>query len=432
VMFAALSLNNIAVFGFHFLVSRALGPARYGALGAVLALTLLLNVVAGALSVAVVREVVLAPPGVISTRDVGRVVLGLSAVVAAAGLAGSPLVSRFLHFKTDGPVVWLVVYFAVVLLGVVPRGVLIGQRRFVAAGSSVGVGAALRIALGLTLARQAGVSGALAGYAIAEAVSTLLAAVLTRHGEVATARLVLPWRPLMLSIAGTSGMWIMTGSDGFLARHLLGAVPAGYYVAASTAGSIALWASYNITTSAFPSLVAAAATGGDAKPFWRGLVGVVGLATAVAGLLMLLSVRVTAVMFGSGYRPTATILVLLAVSNGAQGVAFFLVHHQLASRRWTAMLPWAGLTCEVIGIYLWHGSSRSVAAVAIATAAALVVALGLGSAEIVRRGPGHAALDGRVPVDIAGMERTMDGNGPADPSGTTPGQPSRRQTARKT
>ena len=56
-LFAALTYFNVSTFGFHVIVSRLLGPARYGALGAVLVLTSLAGNATGAVSTAVTRTV---------------------------------------------------------------------------------------------------------------------------------------------------------------------------------------------------------------------------------------------------------------------------------------------------------------------------------------------------------------------------------------
>ena len=357
VLFAAMSFNSVAVFGFHVLVSRILGPSRYGGLGAILALTLLLPVIGGAVSVSVIGQVVRAPIGCRwnSTGPLRGMVI-LSAVVCVIGGIGSARLADYLHLTSRVPVFLLLLYWVVVLLGVVQRGLLLGQRRFGPVALSVTAGATLRLVLGVVLARSAGVSGALGAYTLAEAASTAGVSWATfRHRRDGSEEVLrLPVRALALTIAATSGMWVMSGSDGFLARHLLDSLPAGFYLAASTAGSIARWLPYNVTFSAFPSLAREVSERSGARSFFTGLGTVVTIVIAVSTTMMVAPTLVTGILFGSKYKPAASILVLLAISNGAQGITGYLLYHQLASRRRTSLLPWIGVVGEAVGIYWWH------------------------------------------------------------------------------
>src|SRR5437763_13984890 len=62
VLFLATTVLNVGNFGFHVLESRALGPQRYGALGSMLGLLVLVNVPMSAIEVSLTRRVASTPP----------------------------------------------------------------------------------------------------------------------------------------------------------------------------------------------------------------------------------------------------------------------------------------------------------------------------------------------------------------------------------
>ena len=122
---------NLGSFLYLVLVARSAPPAIFGALGALAALTLVFEVPANALQVAVGRTV--------SARSAGgrvpEVVAGpllieasaFGAGVCAVLLALSPLVERFLHLPSITSALLLGAYALPVGLSVVPKGVLAGQ-----------------------------------------------------------------------------------------------------------------------------------------------------------------------------------------------------------------------------------------------------------------------------------------------------------------
>lgn len=384
VLFLAMSLNNGAIFTFHALLSRILGPDRYGALGALLAITLLFNVATGAVVVAIVRSTASADHNVAwDLRRWARVTTVVAACVAVLSISGSPLLARYLHLRSIVPVLLLGAFLCAVLAQVPIRGVLLGQHRFGTVGASFALSAVTRLALGLALAPAFGISGGLAAYVLAESVG---AAVLVRaHRRIVRTAPVrrsldVAGRTLRLSALAYAGMYALSGADTFLARHLLLAHAAGLYVAASTAGAIALWLPYNVTTSSLPSLAGEAADASGGRRGFLGGLAVVALLTTVLVAAMEISRHlVVGVLFGPSFTAAAPILVLLAVSNGAQGVAGYLLHHQLAHQRRRALVPWLGLAGMAIGISAHHHSALQVATVAVLVSTTVLAVMAGGS-----------------------------------------------------
>jgi O-antigen/teichoic acid export membrane protein len=288
VLFAALTYFNLSTFGFHVIVSRVLGPARYGALGAILALASLSGNGTGAVSAAVTRAVAVGGADrPWDTRRVRRIGLTAAAIAALVVAALSPVLERYLHLASPVPVLLFALLAAATLGGMAPRGVLLGRRRFGPVAASLAIGVTTKLIAGATLAKvagQGGVSGAMAGAALGECVTAALCFRAERISAGAGDELSVPFRSFSLATGAYWGFWLLTATDTFLARHLLSATASGLYVAASAAGSIALFLPNNITLTAFPSLAGAAADdGGPPGTFRRAFTAAAGLSPSCSG-----------------------------------------------------------------------------------------------------------------------------------------------------
>ncbi len=385
--FAALTYFNLSTFGFHVIVSRLLGPARYGALGAILALAALSGNGTGAVSAAATRAVAVGgAERPWDTRRARRVALVAAAGAVAAVLALSPLLERYLHLTSLVPLLLFAVLAAATLGGMVPRGILLGRRRFAPVSAALACGVTVKLAVGAVLAHVAGVSGAMTGAALGECITAALCfraerAAPGNHGD--GSPLWVPLRSFSLATGAYWGFWLLTATDTFLARHLLAATASGLYVAASTAASIALFLPNNITLAAFPSLAGAAADGGGPPgTFRRPFTAAAALTVVAASGLALAPGIVVAVLFGAGFKHAAPLLVLLAVSNGSQGMVSFLLHHQLAHHKVTCLLPWAAICVLVPIVYAAHGSGSQIATEDVFVSASLLGAMGLISVRL--------------------------------------------------
>jgi len=385
--FAALTYFNLSTFGFHVIVSRLLGPARYGALGAILALAALSGNGTGAISAAATRAVAWGgadrPWDTRRARRLGLIAGGGAFVVVCAL---DPVLERYLHLTSPVPLLLFAVLAAATLAGMVPRGILLGRRRFAPVSAALACGVTTKLALGAVLAHTAGISGAMTGAALGECVTAALCFRAERvapgnHGD--GSELSVPFRSFSLATGAYWGLWLLTATDTFLARHLLTATTSGLYVAASTAASIALFLPNNITLAAFPSLAGAAADGGG-KPgtFRRPFIAAAALTVLAAGALALMHGLVVEVLFGSGFKHAAPLLLLLCVSNGSQGMVSFLMHHQLAHHKATCLLPWLAILVLVPVVYAAHSSGSQIATEDIAVSASLLGAMGLVSLRL--------------------------------------------------
>jgi hypothetical protein len=92
------------------------------------------------------------------------------------------------------------------------------------------------------------------------------------------------------------------------------------------------------------------------------------------------------------------VLVLLAVSNGAQGMISFLLHHQLAHHRATCLLPWMGLLVLVPIVYAAHGSASQVATEDMVVSLCLFGAMALISLRLLVGAAAEAPVDPTLPL----------------------------------
>ena len=123
---------NVSNFVFHLVVSRLLGPASYGALGALLNVTSVLSVPLGAVQVTVAQSIARRDDPT-ATPPLGRLlrISGVAAIVGLAlWLAATPTIDAFFHLHTPADTIGVGLWLIPVLPGAVLEGVLIGQRRF--------------------------------------------------------------------------------------------------------------------------------------------------------------------------------------------------------------------------------------------------------------------------------------------------------------
>jgi O-antigen/teichoic acid export membrane protein len=409
VLIAAMTFNNAGVFGFHMIVSRALGPSRYGGLGSLLSLTWLIGIATSALTMVVVRQVASRPN--VRRWNIRRPMLGVAAAIAALIVVGSAVSSwaaEFLRFKSVVPVIVLTMYGAVVLAQVVVKGLVLGAGRYYVIAACIAAGTVVRLVLGAAFASSMGTSGALAAYAAAElTTAVLLQIAVSRHARSERPiPLPVPFNTLWLTVTAYGGIWFLSAESTLLARHDLSSFDSGLYVAATTAGSIALWLPYNVTSSLFPRLVTEASSRRGSRHFWTGLAATSAMACAATGLMCVFPGLIVALLFGSSYGQAAPVLVLLAVANGLQGVTGFVLHHHLAHHHRAALLPWAAVIALFIMVASHPGGLLTIGTDTVIMSAALLTLMLTMSLRITWH---RARATPRVPA-VEVVDLTLPGN----------------------
>jgi glycosyltransferase involved in cell wall biosynthesis/O-antigen/teichoic acid export membrane protein len=360
---------NVSNFLFHIVVSRELGPAHYGAVGAILSILGLLSVPVGAAQLAITQAVIA------HERDreafhlrqllVKTSLIGILAMVAFMAL--SPVIDNFLHIKSLVPLFIIGIWIPIATLGSMLQGALIGEYRFKAVAFATIIGGGpVRLAFGgLLVWLGFGVTGAITATLIAQIFSTFSLLISSRHRIVGAhhqSSIRISRRDMTLSIAAIGSYTALLGIDTFLARHFFSATVSGQYAAGAVAAHIALFVPGAIVTVAFPHWATGEGTSASSRTvFNQALSLTMVLGVLSAGFLAIFASFVVHVLFGSSYLGAVTIIGVLAFSSVAIGVINLFIYLHLARRSLFALTPWLGVALASILILIYHSSSMSVA-----------------------------------------------------------------------
>jgi O-antigen/teichoic acid export membrane protein len=394
----AMAAANLLNYVFNVVMSRELGPADYGALGALLAVVLVGTVPGVALQAVVARHTALARDDAAGLwAAVLSAVLGAGAALGLLAAVASPGLRAFMHLDSLAPCLWLAVALLPLPLLSAVHGMLQGRELFGILAAVLLVDAVGRLVIGLGLVHGGlGVAGALAGSAAGSAAALLVALPRLR------ARLARGWRrrrPLgaaagrevAAAAAGILGLLLLANVDVVLARHYLAREASGLYAAGAVVTKIAYWAPQFVVTLVFPRLVVAA---DRRRLLVRSATVVAGLgATLVVGTVLApeLAARLS---FGHAYLGVGPALPLFAaLGTGLALVQLVLFSGLATADRRMHLLPLAAVVAEMVVVaVVLHGSVVQVVSGALAVVAALLIA-GFGLVAHRRTAPGELPLE---------------------------------------
>lgn len=273
ILIGAASLAGIVLnYAFLLVAGRALGAGAYGALAALLGLLTVVLLPAGALQLAVSREVSrqIASGDVMGADAFVRALVRLAAratlpVVAASLVLSYPL-ARLLDIPT-GPVALAAIGLSAALLTPVAIGAIQGFQRFRALAAMYFLPFALRL---LLLGAAVGVGLRLGGAVLAIVVgtvgSTLVALAIIREpvrraAGVATPAVAPFLRYLGPVLVGLLGIAILTNLDVLIVKARFSSGDAGDYAAASAFAKVAFFLPATILSVLFPRTAARQARG---------------------------------------------------------------------------------------------------------------------------------------------------------------------------
>jgi O-antigen/teichoic acid export membrane protein len=397
----AMAAANLLNYAFNLVMSRLLGPAGYGALGALLALVLVGTVPGVALQAVVARHTTLAGSDV--GRLWSRVLLAVVVVGAALGLLTllvSPAIAAFLHLPSLGPCLWLAAALLPLPLLSAVQGMLQGREWFGVLAAVLLVAAAGRLAVGLGLVEGGlGVEGALAATAVGSALAVLVAVPRLR-ARGSWERPAAGWRwprrgspaaavggEVATAAAGVLGLLLLANVDVLLARHFLPAEASGLYAAGAVLTKIAFWAPQFVVTLVFPRLVTAADR--------RRLLGRSAAVVAAVGAPLVVAAAVAPQLaarlsFGEAYLDVGPTLPLFAaLGTGLALVQLALFTGMATADRAMYRLLLAGVAAEAVLVAVFlHDSVAEIVGAALAVVAAL---LAIGFALALRAPTGSPA-----------------------------------------
>ncbi|MFZ1063003.1 MAG: glycosyltransferase [Acidimicrobiales bacterium] len=414
---AAAAGVNVSNFVFHIIISRLLGPAHYGAVGAILSILGLLAVPVGAAQLAVTQAIIghetRNEQFSLSQLMWRALVVGLAAMTAFDVLI--PVIDGFLHLNSPLPLVLVGAWIPLATVGAMATGALIGEYRFraVAVATFVG-GGPIRLLVGGALVWLGfGITGAVVATLFAQAFVTLTLLFFARH-KIRSRPLVEMVQTsrynMFLSIASIGGYTALIGIDTFLARHFFTATMAGQYAAGAVAAHIALFVPGALVTIAFPHWVSGQGTGATSRRVFvqaMKITSALGVITATA--LTVLSSLVVHVLFGASYTKAIDIVGILAFASAIIGVINVLVYLHLARRSRFALTPWLGVAIASILITIHHQSATSVAAAMLAVSLVTLLVIFIPALWAIAGASAHdqAGLSALVELPNADLDLTL-------------------------
>jgi len=375
-------------YAYNVAMAAVLGPAAFGALGAVLALILLGSVPGIALQATAARHTALLAGDRPGQRALWRSLLRLAAwwgaALAAVTVAASPVLGAWLHLDSPVPLLALALALAPSTFSYASQGMLQGREAF---GGFVVVGlvnAVAKLGAGLGLvALGFGVSGAVAGAAVGTALGAATGVLWVRRSiAAAPAAAEVPaggapaagalGRESTVAVTGLLGLFLLTNLDVPLARHFLAAEASGYYALGAVVAKIAFWGPQFVTTLVFARLV----TGGDRRRLLAGSAALIVASGALlaAALASLAALGVALPLLGRDYAAIGGALPLFAVLGCSLALVQLLLFEEIAvsARRMGRVLALAAVLQAALISVAFHDSVGEIVGTALAVALALV------------------------------------------------------------
>jgi O-antigen/teichoic acid export membrane protein len=383
VFLIATSAVNVTNFGFHVIVSRALGTEAYGGLSALLVLMVVLTVPLGALQLASTHAQAGAPHDVSAQRLLSGTLLAGMGALGVVGLL-SPLIRSFFHLDSVVPIMLLGVWVPLAVVAAVPSGMLLAQQRFMALALGTFIGGGLvRLLAAVVLTPRMKTNGGMLATVLSQAVTTAFFLCAVR-GQIRHREPSLRLSPAQgaLSLAAMAGVALATGVDTMLAQHVMPGQDASIYSAAAVAGRMALFAPAAVALIVFPRFVAAQKEGrDDPRLLWGSLGAVLALGLSAAAVLAVVPDLVVRLLFGTEFASSGAEVPLLALEGVALAVLSLMTYYHLARGGWTSLT--AAVGSVGVGVAIWwtkpgvHGLALLMAAAMTALALFTVARAGL-------------------------------------------------------
>jgi O-antigen/teichoic acid export membrane protein len=398
VLAPSIGLTHGLHYTYNVVMAAVLGPAAFGALGALLALILLGSVPGIALQATAARHTALLARDGRDQRALWRSLLRVAAWwgagLAALTVAASPVLGAWLHLGSPAPVLALAVALAPSTFSYASQGMLQGREAF---GGFVVVGfvnAVAKLCAGLVLvAAGFGVAGAVAGAAVGTALGAATGVLLVGRSIAAAPAGGVPahqapavaalGREATVAVTGLLGLFLLTNLDVPLARHFLTAEASGLYALGAVVAKIAFWGPQFVTTLVYARLV----TGGDRRRLLAGSAALIVASGALlaAVLASLAALGVALPLLGRDYAAIGPALPLFAALGCSLALVQLLLFEEIAvsARRMGRVLVAAAVVQAALISVAFHDSVGEIVGTAL-TVALLLVAVG--GALAVRRG----------------------------------------------
>jgi O-antigen/teichoic acid export membrane protein len=339
----ATSVANILAYVLTVAGTRLLGPAEFGAFGALLAVIIVGYVAALAVQATTAKAVAAhedPAPGV----RAGLLLAGITGLLTAAL---SPLLRDLLQLSSVVPVLAVAVSVAALAVTAAPLGVVQGGERFGTFAVLLIVQNVLRVGGGLVaMLIRPTTASAMIGIAAGYLAAAVIAWAASRPPLLARRGMSAAFRSTLASAAMLLGFIALTNIDVLLARHVLTAQDSGLYAAGAIFTKIAFWLPQFVPLVVFPALVDPIRRRGAMR---RGMVIVAAFGAVVVAGSALFAEQVVRLVAGTSYAELANWVAGFTALGAMYAIAYLLVYAHLArGDRWTIAVIWATLIGYVV------------------------------------------------------------------------------------
>lgn len=357
-------------------VSRALGPAEFGAFGSLAVVLLLGSTALVATQVVVARHEALggADPRHVATRGVLAVAAGTSLVAALL----SPLLAWVLNLPDLIGLLLIAAALVPITFTGAQLGLLQGREAHARLGMLYLIATVFRVSGGITGALIGGTANATAaGILIGATVAALVGALFTRDRRPPDSRRA-PARAMVWEIAHAGhalvALYALTNIDMLLARSQLPPHDAGLYAAGQLVARAVFFLPQAVLVAAFPRMVAQ----GRGRAQMQATAAVAGLGLLAVLVTAAFPGLVLAIIAGPAYAEVTSSLWIFALAGAGFGVVQVLLYARLARHdRKAAVLMWGGtIFLAILGVTVGDRGVATLAACA-AAVAWLVAMIGL-------------------------------------------------------
>lgn len=310
--------NNISNFGnflYNLFMGRLLGPEKYGELGAILSLMVLISLPIGIFNLLLVkiissywgRKDVNAINSILASLTPKLFILGL--IFTAVLLLSKTLLLNFLNLESLLPIIVVSLSFVLTGPSILVKAILTGTLSFYYMTLNSLVETTLKVVISVILVYlNFHIVGALLGPIIGGIVVYLLT-LLELKAVLGAAKELKKWRferkmfyQFLSLFLGTLALTAFINIDIILVRHFFPTIIAGQYTALSTIGKIIFFAVGPVITVMFP-VISARVSGG--LPYIIPLLGTIvfalGLAVSVMVVFFLFPQVIIVILFGNKY-----------------------------------------------------------------------------------------------------------------------------------
>jgi O-antigen/teichoic acid export membrane protein len=387
-VFVGMATSQFSGYALNLVATRQLGPASYGALAAILTVSLIVSVPSLALQSLAARSVARRqaraavgerrPTGPTSEHLIGSL-LGIALLVSLASTAVAGVSTAVLAPALNLELPWQPLFaaatvapLALIALG---EGVLQGQGRLRALGWTFLIVGVSRLGFGVAgLALSGEPSGVLAGIAVGGVVGAMAALGVARVRRSPRSRGLGWWQQLGSISAAMGGLLVLANVDVILARATLATGAAGLYAAGALVSRAAYWGPQFVAVSVFARLTHPVH---GYRLLLRAALAVAGIGACGTVLAAVAGPWLLPKVLGSAYSDIGGVVWIFALSGSLLALCQLFVTGRVARRDDpAAALPWVAAVVEVMLVGGWlHGSVVEIATATVGVNALLLCLL---------------------------------------------------------